>query len=225
MQYNTKRSRLIMPEYGRNIQQMVDYVLTIEDPKERQKNAQSIIELMGILNPHLKNVEDFKHKLWDHLYIISDFKINVESPYPIPTREKIFKKPEPLPYPKKEIPYRHLGKNISMLIEKAMDEEDEEKRADFSQGIAYCMKLAYSNWHNEPIHEDMVKEELHELSEGVLSYDGTSGRVRFSKNNQNRRGQNNNNRSAGNKNQKRNNNNNRNSSNQYKRNNRKYNNK
>lgn len=181
MQYNTKRTRLIMPEYGRNIQQMVDFVLAIEDPVKRQKNAQAIIELMGILNPHLKNVEDFKHKLWDHLYIISDFKIDVESPYPVPTREKIFRRPDPLPYPKNNIAFRHLGKNICKVIDKALETPNEEKRAGFSQAIAYCMKLAYSNWHNEPVHEDMIKEELYEISEGALSYDGMSGKVRFGK--------------------------------------------
>lgn len=218
MQYNTKRTRLKMPEYGRNIQQMVDFVLTIEDPVKRQKNAQSIIELMGILNPHLKNVEDFKHKLWDHLYIISDFEIDVDSPYPVPTREEIFRKPDPLPYPKNNIQFRHLGKNICKVMDKALETTDEEKRAGFSQAIAYCMKLAYSNWHNEPVHEDMIKEELYEISEGALSYDGMSGKVRFGKhnnnnqvahhNNNNRRNNNQNNRNLQGKNNNNNNNNN-----------------
>lgn len=203
MQYNTKRTRLIMPEYGRNIQQMVDFVLTIEDPVKRQKNAQSIIELMGILNPHLKNVEDFKHKLWDHLYIISDFEIDVDSPYPVPTREKIFRKPDPLPYPKNNIQFRHLGKNISKVMEKALETTNEEKRAGFSQAIAYCMKLAYTNWHNDPVHEDIIREELYEISEGALSYDGMSGKVRFGKHN-------NNNTIAHHNNNRRNNQNNRN---------------
>lgn len=185
-----------MPEYGRNIQQMVDHVVSIEDPEQRQKNAQAIIELMGILNPHLKNVEDFRHKLWDHLFLISDFKIDVQSPYPTPTPEKLFKKPEPLPYPKQDIPHRHLGKNICKVIDKALAVEEEEKKAGFSQAIAYCMKLAYSNWHNEPVHEDMIKEELYQISEGELSYDGMSGKVRFNRNNN----------SSNNNNNKRNNN-------------------
>lgn len=203
-----------MPEYGRNIQQMVDFVVTIEDPEQRQKNAQAIIELMGILNPHLKNVEDFRHKLWDHLFLISDFKIDVASPYPTPTPEKLFKKPEPLPYPKQDIPHRHLGHNICKIIDKALEVDDEEKRAGFSQAIAYCMKLAYSNWHNEPIHEDMVKEELYEISEGALSYDGMSGKVRFNRNNNNNNNnkrnnnQNNNRKAYANNNNPRNNNNN-----------------
>ncbi len=94
MEYNTTRNHLIMREYGRHIQKMVEYLLTIEDKEERQRNAYAVIELMGFLNPHLKNVEDFRHKLWDHLFLISDFKLDVESPYPIPTRETLKAKPD-----------------------------------------------------------------------------------------------------------------------------------
>jgi hypothetical protein len=180
MKYNTTRERLTMPEYGRNIQQMVEFMRTIEDPAKRQKNAKAIIELMGILNPHLKNVEDFRHKLWDHLYIIADFDLDVESPYPTPTKEKIFRKPAPLPYPsaqrKKQ---RHLGKNLAAVIEKALAEKDEEKRRGFTQSIAYYMKLAYSNWHKEPVHDDMIKEELSEITNGELNYTASGIKVRF----------------------------------------------
>lgn len=192
MQYNTKRSRLLMPEYGRHIQEMVDYVCTISDPEQRQKQAQTIIELMGILNPHLKNVDDFKHKLWDHLFLISDFKIDVASPYPTPTREKLFKRPEPLPYPKSNLKHRHLGKNISKVIDKALAETDEEKKTGFSQAIAYCMKLAYGNWHNDPVNEDIVKEELYIISNGELSYDGASAKVKLDHRNKNNFKRNNN---------------------------------
>lgn len=171
-----------MPEYGRNIQSMIDYVRSIEDPEKRQKNAQAIIELMGILNPHLKNVDDFKHKLWDHLFRISEFDLDVKSPYPIPTAETLNQKPAPLPYPQRKLKYRHLGRNISNVINKAITEQDDAKRGEFSQAIAYCMKLAYSNWHNEPVHEDMVREELHEISDGLLTYEGASGRVRHHNN-------------------------------------------
>ena len=176
MKYNTTREKLVMPEYGRNIQQMVDYLRTIEDPVKRQKNARAIIELMGVLNPHLKNVEDFRHKLWDHLYLIADFDLDVESPYPTPTREKIFKKPEPLSYPspqrKKQ---RHLGKNLTAVIDKALAEKDEEKRKGFTQSIAYYMKLAYTNWHKEPVHDDMIRAELAQISGGALRYEPDGG--------------------------------------------------
>lgn len=220
MNYNTKRDKLIMPEYGRNIQEMVDHLKTIEDPQRRQSNAQSIIELMGVLNPHLKNVEDFRHKLWDHLFLIADFDLDVVSPYPIPTKEKLFKRPVPLPYPHAQNSrLRHLGKNLDTVITKALNETDEEKRKGFTQAIAYYMKLAYTNWHKEPVHDDMIKEELAEITNGELSYNTQTGiRVRYD----NRHGNNNNKRNAGgrtqnnnNRNQQQNNrnNNNRNNSN------------
>lgn len=168
-----------MPEYGRNIQHMVTTLRTIEDPEQRQKNAQAIIELMGVLNPHLKNVEDFRHKLWDHLFLIADFDLDVQSPYPIPTREKLFRKPEAVPYPVENTRLRHLGKNIAQIIDKAMQETDEEKRKGFTQTIAYYMKLAYTSWHRESVHDDMIKEELTEITNGVLNYTAGGIRVRF----------------------------------------------
>ena len=118
MEYNTTRNHLEIREYGRHIQKMVEYVLTLEDREKRQKNAYALIELMGFLNPHLKNVEDFRHKLWDHLFLISDFKLDVDSPYPIPTRETLKAKPAPLEYPKRYPKYNHLGKNIEIVIDK-----------------------------------------------------------------------------------------------------------
>ena len=124
MEYNTTRNHLIMREYGRHIQKMIDFVITIEDKEIRQKNAQALIELMGFLNPHLKNVEDFRHKLWDHLFLISDFKLEVESPYPIPTRETLKPRPNRLGYPKKYPKYSHLGKNLELVINKALKEEN-----------------------------------------------------------------------------------------------------
>ena len=112
MEYNTTRNHLIMLEYGRHLQKMIEHIRTIEDPEKRQRNANAAIELMGFLNPHLKNVEDFRHKLWDHLFLISDFKLEVKSPYPIPTRETLKVKPKPLPYPKRHPKFSHLGKNL-----------------------------------------------------------------------------------------------------------------
>lgn len=130
MEYNTTRNHLIMKEYGRNIQKMVEYLSTIEDDNERQRNAMAVIELMGTLNPHLRNVEDFRHKLWDHIFNISNFTLKVESPYPIPTIEKLRAKPDRLPYPKKYPRNRHFGKNLELIIDKAIHEENPEKKKD-----------------------------------------------------------------------------------------------
>ncbi|MEP6512665.1 MAG: DUF4290 domain-containing protein, partial [Parafilimonas sp.] len=164
MEYNTTRNALSMREYGRHIQKMVEYLLTIEDTERRQQQAQAMIELMGFLNPHLKNVEDFRHKLWDHLFFISDFKLEVESPYPIPKRETYKLKPDPLEYPKRYPKYSHLGKNLELVIDKALKEENPEKKDGFAHVIAYYMKLAYSNWHKELVHDDAIRAELDSIT-------------------------------------------------------------
>ena len=170
MEYNTTRNHLTMREYGRHIQKMVEYVLTLEDKEKRQRNAMALIELMGFLNPHLKNVEDFRHKLWDHLFLISDFKLDVESPYPIPTRETLKAKPDILGYPKRYPKFNHLGKNIELVINKALKEENPEKRQGFANSIAYYMKLTYSNWHKELVHDDNIQTELQSITEGQLEF-------------------------------------------------------
>lgn len=184
MEYNTSRERLSMPEYGRNIQMMVNYLKTITDAEKRQKNAEAIIELMGVLNPHLRNVEDFKHKLWHHLFIIADFDLDVKSPYPIPSREKLLEKPQTIPYPAKNIKNKHLGRNFTAILEKAMKETDEEKRGKFAQILAYYMKLSYANWHKEPAQDETIREELEVLSGGLLSIvpGGSSYRIKYEPN-------------------------------------------
>ncbi len=173
MEYNTQRNHLTMKEYGRHIQRMVEYVLTIEDRHKRQQQAQVVIELMGTLNPHLKNVEDFRHLLWDHLFFVSDFKLDVDCPYPIPTKETYKVKPDPLPYPKSKPRYSHLGKNLEVVIDKALKEENSEKRVGFANAIAYYMKLAYSNWHKELVHDDGIRAELNIITNGQLEFDST----------------------------------------------------
>lgn len=162
-----------MREYGRHVQKMVEHILAIEDPERRQNNAEAVIELMGFLNPQLKNVEDFRHKLWDHLFLISDFKLEVESPYPIPTKETYRAKPQPLPYPKRSSRYSHLGKNLEDVITKALAETDPEKRQGFANAIAYYMKLAYNNWHKEVVHDDAIQSELSGITDGQLEFTNT----------------------------------------------------
>ncbi len=173
MEYNTERNYLSMREYGRHIQKMVEHLLTIEDPEQRRQQTKVLIELMGFLNPHLKNVEDFRHKLWDHLFFISDFKLDVESPYPIPTKETYKAKPDPLPYPKRYPKYSHLGKNLEIIVDKALKEEDPEKKAGFANAIAYYMKLAYSNWHKELVHDDAIRSEMNKITGGELEFSNT----------------------------------------------------
>jgi Domain of unknown function (DUF4290) len=162
-----------MKEYGRHVQKMVEYLLTIEDRAKRQQQTQSVIELMGFLNPHLKNVEDFRHKLWDHLFFISDFKLDVDSPYPIPQKETYKMKPDPLPYPKRHPKYAHLGKNLEVVIDKALKETDPEKKVGFANAIAYYMKLSYSNWHKELVHDESIRQELDSITGRQLEFSNT----------------------------------------------------
>jgi Domain of unknown function (DUF4290) len=199
MEYNTERNDMSMREYGRHIQKMVEHLLTIKDREQRQQQTQVVIELMGFLNPHLKNVEDFRHKLWDHLFFISDFKLDVSSPYPIPKKETYKSKPEPLPYPKRHPKYSHLGKNLELVVEKALKETDPEKKSGFANTIAYYMKLAYSNWHKELVHDDAIRSELNDITGGELEFSNTPfikhrnptfERDDYSRNNNNNRRQN-----------------------------------
>jgi hypothetical protein len=173
MEYNTTRNYLTMREYGRHIQKMVEHLMSIEDRDRRQANAYAVIELMGFLNPHLKNVEDFRHKLWDHLFYISDFKLDVDSPYPIPQKETYKAKPDPLPYPKRYPKFSHLGKNLELVINKALGEESPEKRQGFANAIAYYMKLAYNNWHKDTVHDDAIQSELNSITKGQLEFTNT----------------------------------------------------
>ena len=194
MEYNTTRNHLIMREYGRHIQKMIEYLLALEDPEKRQRNAQVVIELMGFLNPHLKNVEDFRHKLWDHLFLISDFKLEVASPYPIPTRETLRARPKPLKYPKRYPKFSHLGKNLEVVINKALAEENPDKRNGFANAVAYYMKLAYNNWHKETVHDDAIQQELSQLTNGQLEFTNTPYVKSFRPNENRERERDNNNR-------------------------------
>jgi hypothetical protein len=173
MQYNTSRSHLTIKEYGRHIHTMVAYVLTIEDRVKRSQQAANIVELMAVLNPHLKNIEDFKHTLWDHLHVLSNFQLDVDAPYPPPLKEVYEAKPAPLPYPKRKPKYYHLGKNIELVIGKALAEPNQEKKDGFANAIAYYMKLSYSNWHKELMHDDAIRSELNSITQGALEFSST----------------------------------------------------
>jgi len=173
MEYNTTRNQLVMREYGRHVQKMIEHLLSIDEPERRQRNSQAVIELMGFLNPHLRNVEDFRHKLWDHLFLISDFKLDVKSPYPIPTRETLKAKPKPLKYPKRYPKHSHLGKNLEVVIQKALKEQNPDKKLGFANAIAYYMKLAYSNWHKEMVHDDAIQSELSSITDNQLTFTNT----------------------------------------------------
>ncbi len=169
LEYNTQREKLIISEYGRHIQKMVDHAASLSDRVERQKMAEGIIDLMGELNPHLRDVTDFKHKLWDHLFIISDFKLDVDSPYEKPELEKLFEKPEPLAYPNSKIRFNHYGKVVEMMIEEVSKMEKGELRDKLTLAIANQMKKSYVNWNRDSVEDKLIFKQLEHLSNGKLS--------------------------------------------------------
>lgn len=168
MEYNTERNHLVIREYGRHVQNLIAYAKGIENREIRQATVESIIQLMGQLNPHLRNVADFKHKLWDHLFIIGGFDLDVDSPYDKPTAEISKPNPADLPYPKQQIRFKHYGKNVETMVEKARSYEDPEMRKGLTEVILNFMKMAYRNWSNEEVSDELIKQDLLTLSEGTL---------------------------------------------------------
>lgn len=174
MEYNTGLPKMIIPEYGRNIQKMIDFAVTVGEREERNKVAQAIINVMGQLNPHLRDVTDFKHKLWDHLFIISDFKLDVDSPYPKPTPETFKTKPKLLKYPSNDIRYKHYGKTVERIIEKAKEYPEGEEKKVLVEQIANLMKRSYLNWNRDSVNDEVILKQLGELSKGQLKLEDPS---------------------------------------------------
>jgi len=204
--YNTTRSELILAEYGRNVQNMVKYIIDLPTKEERNKYAQAVIDLMGFLNPHLRDVADFKHKLWDHLHIISDYKIDVDSPYPKPTPEEARIKPAHIGYPQQKITYKHYGKTVEKLIAKTMEEENAERKSAMVQGIANFMKMAYVQWNKDNVADEVILKNLRELSGGNLELEENVNLQKVEFRPQVNRSNNNNNRGRNNKGRQNNNN-------------------
>ncbi len=170
--YNSTREQLILAEYGRNVQNMVDYICTLPTREERNRHAQVVIDLMGFLNPHLRDVSDFKHKLWDHLHIISNFKIDVDSPYPVPNPEAIHRKPQTLDYPQHRIRFKHYGHIVEAMIKKALSAPDDAKKTQMAEAIANFMKMSYVTWNNkDSVSDENILADLRELSNGELNLD------------------------------------------------------
>lgn len=169
--YNSTRSKLLLSEYGRNVQNMVKYIVALPTKEERNRYAAVVIDLMGFLNPHLRDVADFKHKLWDHLHIISNFEIDVDSPYPPPSPDAIHLKPEPLKYPHQRIKYKHYGKTIELMIAKAKSIQEPERRNHMVHAIANFMKMAYVQWNKDSVADETILNHLFELSGGELKLD------------------------------------------------------
>ena len=168
LEYNTERPPLHIPEYGRHFQKMVDYAVQIEDKAERNKIAQAIIGVMGNLQPHLRDVPDFQHKLWDQLFIMSDFKLDVDSPFPITSKETLQQRPDPLEYPQNHPKYRFYGNNIKRMIDVAIKWEKGDLRDGLEYAIANHMKKCYLNWNKDSVEDSVIFAHLKELSKGEI---------------------------------------------------------
>lgn len=168
MQYNTERDKLIIPEYGRHVQEMINHCKTIEDKNERNDFAKAIIEVMGNLNTHLRDVDDFHHKLWDQLFIMAEFDLDVESPYPIPNAEDFTKPPKAIPYPVFNLKYRYYGQNIQRMIDVALEWEDGDKKDGLIQSIANQMKKSYLLWNKDNVDDKVIFKQLKDMSKGKI---------------------------------------------------------
>ena len=165
LEYNTVREELIIPEYGRHIQKMINYASSRESKEERNKLANSIISVMGNLQPHLRDVPDFQHKLWDQLFIMSDFKLDADSPFEKPSKEVLNAKPEPLSYPQSFPKYRFYGNNIKIMIDEAVKWDDGEMKEALVLTIANHMKKCFLNWNKDSVKDQVIFDHLYELSE------------------------------------------------------------
>ncbi|MBN2262125.1 MAG: DUF4290 domain-containing protein [Prolixibacteraceae bacterium] len=168
MDYNSNQKKLVLPEYGRNIQNMVDHVLTIEDREERQRAAQTIIDVMGNLYPYLRDVEDFRHKLWDHLCIMADFKLDIDYPYALPDMEVLRAKPNKIPYNSGRIKYKHYGIVVQKMIKRTAEFDEGPDKDLLVQMIADHMKKCYLTWNKETVDDERVMADFQELSKGRI---------------------------------------------------------
>lgn len=168
LEYNTEREHLIIPEYGRHMQKMINYAKSLETKEERNKVAKGIIAVMGNMQPHLRDVPDFQHKLWDQLFIMSNFELDADSPYEIPTKEIYEERPDPLKYPQNFPKYRFYGNNIKTMIDVANTWEDGELKEALLYTIANHMKKCFLNWNKDTVEDDVIYNHLFELSGGKI---------------------------------------------------------
>ena len=181
MKYNTQQKILVLPEYGRNIQNMVDYAVSIENRSERQKCAESIINIMGNLFPYLRDVNDFRHKLWDHLAIMSDFKLDIDYPCNIIKKENLYSRPETVPYKSGSIMYRHYGRTLEQMTQKLGTFEDGQEKEVLTSLLANHMKKSFLTWNKEIVDDPKIFKDLDELSRGTVKIDRDYLKLRESK--------------------------------------------
>lgn len=197
--YNTERVRLYIPEYGRNVQKMVEYIKTIDDREKRNEQARAVIKVMEIINPAVKLQENFEHKLWDHLHIISGFSLDVDSPYPVPAPECLHEKPLPVPIEKRPIKATHYGRNIENIIDLIAQTDDGDVKTEMIRTLAIYMRQQYLIWNKDTVSDQTIFQDIVKLSDGrIVIPEGLELNKIDSASNFSRPGQN---QSKGNKNQ------------------------
>ncbi|WP_055448567.1 DUF4290 domain-containing protein [Lacinutrix mariniflava] len=168
IEYNTEREHLIIPEYGRHVQKMVNFAISRETKEERNKVAKAIIAVMGNLQPHLRDVPDFQHKLWDQLFIMANFGLDVDSPYEKPLKEVLEERPETLEYPQNFPKYRFYGNNIKTMVDVAVSWEEGDLKEALIYTIANHMKKCFLNWNKDTVEDHVIFNHLFELSNGQI---------------------------------------------------------
>ncbi len=169
MDYNTQRIKLIMPEYGRHVQKMIKYVKDIPDREKRNEQIRAVVGTMGILNPALRDISDFRHKLWDHVQIISDFEIDIDSPYPTPTPATFATRPDPIPLEKSPLKAAHYGRNIQNMIDMVANKPEDEVRRNMILILANYMRQQYLIWNKDTVTEETIFKDINILSEGRIT--------------------------------------------------------
>ena len=182
LEYNSERPLMIIPEYGRHIQKLVDHCVSLEDKEERNTMAKAIVDVMGNLQPHLRDVPDFKHKLWDQLFIMASFNLDVDSPFEKPSKEELQEKPEALPYPKSASRYRYYGNNIQAMIDVALAWEAGEKLDALVYTIANHMKKCYLNWNKDTVDDAVIFNHLYDLSDTKIDLRDSDEKLSESRN-------------------------------------------
>ena len=164
--YNTERVKLYIPEYGRNVQKMVDYLKTIEDRQKRNEQAKAVIKVMEILNPAVHLQDNYEQKLWDHLFIISGFDLDVDAPYPMPAPESLQERPQPVPIQKKPIKANHYGRNIESIIDLIAEQEEGEVKVSMIRSLAIYMRQQYLIWNKDTVSDETIFQDIEKLSDG-----------------------------------------------------------
>jgi uncharacterized membrane protein YgcG len=167
-EYNTERPHLILKEYGRNVQKLVDHIRMVPDKDKRTEMAYTLIELIKQLTPTIKDQPENPQRVWDDLFIIADFNLDINSPYPVPERDILFKKPDRVEYPQSQVRFKHYGKNIEKLVKEALKKEDPQERQEAIIYLGKLMKTFYGNWNKETLDDSVILKDIQEMSGGAL---------------------------------------------------------